>query len=107
MVEGSAALLDRVYAALAHPVRRDILAVLSHAPARVTDVAQPFAISLAAVSKHIHVLEEADLVSRRVVGRDHFLTALPHGLDDAHRWILTYRSFWESRLEAGATDATG
>ena len=100
MVEGSVAELDRVYAALAHPVRRDLLDRLVLAPTRVTRLAEPYAISLAAVSKHIHLLEEADLVRRTVSGREHVLSATPHGLDAALDWIATARWFWQSRLDA-------
>ena len=100
MVERSGAALDRAYTALSHPVRRDILDRLTLGSARVTDLAEPYAISLAAVSKHVRQLEDAGLVYRRIAGRDHVLTARPAGLDGAHRWIATYRSFWETRLEA-------
>ena len=100
MVEGSAAELDRVYAALAHPVRRDLLDRLALAPGRVTQLAKPYAISLAAVSKHIHLLEEAELVRRTISGREHVLSATPHGLDAALDWIATARSFWHGRLDA-------
>ena len=100
MVEGSVAELDRVYAALAHPVRRDLLDRLTIAPTRVTQLAQPYAISLAAVSKHIRLLEDAALVRRTIQGREHVLSATPHGLDAALDWIATAHSFWQSRLEA-------
>lgn len=92
--------LDRVYAALAHPVRRDLLDRLAPAPTRVTQLAEPYAISLAAVSKHIQLLEEAGLVRRTIRGREHVLSATPHGLDAALDWIATARSFWQSRLDA-------
>lgn len=92
--------LDRVYAALAHPVRRDLLGRLVLTPTRVTQLAEPYAISLAAVSKHIHLLEEAELVRRTINGREHVLSASPHGLDAALDWITTARSFWQSRLDA-------
>ena len=100
MVEGSQETLDVAYAALSHPTRRDLLAQLAQTPARVTELASPYAMSLAAVSKHIHVLEEAHLVERTVRGRDHVITAVPRGLDAAGEWIAAYRSFWESRLDA-------
>ena len=100
MVEGSAPHLDAVYAALSHAVRRDILDRLTLGSARVTDLAEPYAISLAAVSKHLRQLEDAELVSRRIVGRDHVLAVRPSGLDGAHEWIAAHRAFWESRLDA-------
>ena len=67
---------------------------------RVTELAEPFDISLAGASKHIRVLEDAGLIRRTVVGREHFLSldALP--LKPAAEWIDGYRAFWEGRLDA-------
>jgi DNA-binding transcriptional ArsR family regulator len=98
MVEHSE--LSDTYAALASDVRRRIVASLLEGEARVTDVAGQFEISLAAVSKHIGVLERAGLVRRRVEGRSHWLTADPAPLADAERWIARSRAFWEGRLDA-------
>jgi len=69
-----AARLDAVFAALADPTRRAIIERLSRSAARVTDVAEPFPMSLNAVSKHIRVLEASGVVERRRKGRDHILT---------------------------------
>ena len=91
--------LDRTLLALADPTRRAILQRLSAGEARVTDVAQPFKMSLNAVSKHILVLERAKLVKRRKVGRDHFLSYTPEPLDAAAEWIEHTRNFWASRLD--------
>lgn len=92
--------LDRTLVALADPTRRAILEHLSTGEARVTDVAAPFPISLNAVSKHIRVLEHADLVRRRRRGREHFLTINPEPLDEAAAWIRAKSAFWTSRLAA-------
>lgn len=92
--------LDRTYGALAHPTRREILASLRTGPMRVTDAAAPFDVSLAAVSKHIAVLESAGVVARSVEGRDHLLSLEPVNLLEAGRWIDGYREFWEGRLDA-------
>lgn len=92
--------LDLTYAALSDPTRREILRRLRTAEARVTDIARPLPLSLAAVSKHINVLERAGLVRREIRGRDHFLSADPERLTEAERWITDYRSFWESRADA-------
>jgi DNA-binding transcriptional ArsR family regulator len=100
MVERHADLLDHTYGALAHPIRREMLALLKSAPRRVTHLAEPFEVSLAAASKHIGVLESAGLVSRSIHGRDHLLTLEPRPLIDARDWIETYRAYWESRLDA-------
>jgi DNA-binding transcriptional ArsR family regulator len=91
--------LDSTYAALAHPVRRELVSRMAPAPARVTDLAVSFPISLVAVSKHIRVLEAAGLVSRQVRGREHFLTLEPAPLASAEAWLSGYRRFWEERLD--------
>ncbi len=91
--------LDRTLAALADPTRRAILQRLSSGKARVTEVAEPFGISLNAVSKHILVLERAKLVKRKKVGREHFLSYRPEPLDAAAKWIAEMRNFWSSRLD--------
>jgi DNA-binding transcriptional ArsR family regulator len=77
-----------------------MLEMLRSEPLRVTELAQPFAVSLAAVSKHIAVLESARLVARSVVGRDHVLSLEPVPLVEARIWIDAYRDFWEERLGA-------
>ena len=92
--------LDSTYAALAHPTRRELLDILRTGPMRVTDLADPFAVSLAAVSKHVGVLEGAGLVRRTVTGREHMLALEAGPLLDARIWIDTYRGFWEGRLDA-------
>ena len=84
--------------ALADPTRRAILRRVSEGEARVTELAKPFDMSLAAVSKHIQVLERARLVSRRRVGREHYLIFNPVSLDAASVWIETQRALWKSRL---------
>ena len=99
----AAAQLDNTLIALADPTRRAILARLSRGEARVTDLAAPFDISLNSVSKHIRMLERADLVRRRRAGREHLLTLNPQPLDAAQAWIETQRALWTQRL--GALDA--
>jgi DNA-binding transcriptional ArsR family regulator len=100
MVEYRSELLDRTYGALSHSVRREILGELRSGPATVSDLAEPFDMSLAAVSKHLGVLEEAGLVSRTQAGRTRIVTLEPRPLVDAREWIDTYRTFWEERLDA-------
>jgi DNA-binding transcriptional ArsR family regulator len=92
--------LDQTYGALAHPVRRRLLDILRRGQARVTELAVPFDVSLAATSKHLQVLERAGLVSREITGRDHLITLEPRPLLDAREWIDVYRPFWESRIDA-------
>ena len=91
-------MLDATLTALADPTRRAILARLAAGEARVTEVAQPFAMSLNSVSKHIRMLEKGGLVRRRIAGRDHYLTLNPQGLDEAAQWIEEQRALWQWRL---------
>ena len=95
--------LDATFAALADPTRRAILARLAGGEASVTELAEPFRISQAAVSKHLTVLEQAGLVSRSrdAQRRPRRLAARP--LAEANEWLETYRKFWEgsfNRLDA-------
>jgi DNA-binding transcriptional ArsR family regulator len=99
VVEYSSPKLDAVYGAIAHPVRRRVLDQLRPRGATVTELAAAHPISLAAVSKHIRVLEDAGLVRRTVVGREHRLTLEPAPLGTAASWLGTYRTFWEERLD--------
>ena len=92
--------LDHTMTALADPTRRAILSALQNGEARVTDLAAPFDMSLNSVSKHIKLLERADLVRRRRVGREHFLAFNPGSLDEAATWIEEKRAFWTNRLDA-------
>ena len=92
--------LDAVFAALADPTRRAIIERLSHGEARVTEVAEPFHMSLNAVSKHIRVLEASGVVERQKKGRDHILSINTHSLDAVDGWIGRTRSYWEKRLDA-------
>lgn len=91
--------LDRVLTALADPTRRALLAALAGGPARVTDLAAPFPMSLAAVSKHLKVLEGADLVHRNRHGREHVLELNAAPLREVVRWIHPYERFWVERLD--------
>lgn len=92
--------LDTTFAALSDPTRRDILARLALSASTVSEIAAPYDISLNAVSKHLMVLENAGLVSRRVEGRVHHLQLNPRPLRTAAEWLEIYRAFWEERLDA-------
>jgi DNA-binding transcriptional ArsR family regulator len=94
--------LDSVYGALAHRVRRELVGQLSSSAgdgAKVTDLAGRFEISLAAVSKHIRVLEDAGLVKRSIRGREHHLSLDGDPLGMASLWLEPYRRFWNDRLD--------
>jgi DNA-binding transcriptional ArsR family regulator len=98
MVEYQRNELDAVYGALSHPVRRSLLEHLMPRGAKVTELAAPYPMSLAAVSKHIRVLESAGLVRRAIIGREHQLVLEPSPLMSASTWLDSYRRFWEDRL---------
>lgn len=99
MVEYGSKDLDRTFGALADPTRRRILAQLARGEECVTDLARPHAISLAAVSKHVIVLEKAGLVRRRRQGRVHSLTLEAKPMHEAQAWLDRYRKFWEANLD--------
>jgi DNA-binding transcriptional ArsR family regulator len=99
MVEYRSRLLDRRFGALADPTRRRILAQLAKGDECVTALARPHAISLAAVSKHLIVLEKAGLVQRRRKGRVHSLALEAKPMQEAQAWIDRYRKFWEGNLD--------
>ena len=90
--------LDDVMTALADPTRRAILSRLAAGEARVTSLAAPFSISLNSVSKHIRILERADLVRRRRQGREHLLALNRDPLDAAQAWLDEQRALWAGRL---------
>jgi DNA-binding transcriptional ArsR family regulator len=92
--------MDHTMAALAHPTRRAILDRLMRGEARVTDLAEPFKISLNAVSRHIRVLEHARLVRRRRVWREHWVSLDARPLDEVSAWLEKRRAYWTRQLEA-------
>lgn len=92
--------LDLVFRALGDPTRRALLARLADKPAMVTELAQPFAMSLPAVSRHIRVLEHAGLVARTVDGRVHHCSLSATPLKHVEKWLSQYRRFWEGTLDS-------
>jgi DNA-binding transcriptional ArsR family regulator len=92
--------LDQAFAALSDPTRRAIVSRLARRPARVTDVAGRFPMSLNAVSKHLKVLEGAGLIKRRREGREHHLELRSAPLREIARWTLRYERFWNEKLDA-------
>lgn len=100
MVEQTATELDLTFSALAHPTRRDLLRRLASGEATVTELAAPYEISLAAVSKHLQVLEGAGLLRRRVEGREHRLSLEAAPMRQAAVWLARYQRFWEDSLDA-------
>ena len=95
--------LDATFAALADPTRRAILARLSQGEASVSELAQPFAMSQPAISKHLKVLEQAGLISRGRDAQKRPCRVEAKPLAEASEWLENYRQFWEgnfSRLDA-------
>ena len=98
MVEHHAPRLDSVFHALGDATRRRMLRELAAGERTVGQLAEPFAISLAAASKHIKALEKAGLIRREVRGRTHFCRLDPGPLATAHQWLSVYERFWTDRL---------
>jgi DNA-binding transcriptional ArsR family regulator len=99
MVEGSAE-MDTVFHALAHGARREMVGRLADRELTVGELAEPLAMSLAAASKHIKVLERAGLVQRTVDGRRHVCRLDPSPLASASSWLRFYERHWSERLDA-------
>ena len=91
--------LDRVFQALADPTRRALVERLVHAPASVSNLAEPLPMSLPAVVQHLGVLESAGMVSSEKVGRVRTCRIEPDALRAAEGWIGSQRTTWESRLD--------
>ena len=99
MVDNYSAELDAVFHALSDPTRRAMLARLSREPHKVGELAAPFAITLAAASKHIKVLERAGLVQRNVQGRTHTCRLDARPMHNGFEWMRHYERFWNQRLD--------
>lgn len=99
MVEYANDGLDAVFHALADPTRRAILRALAPGEQTIGDLAAPFAMTFAAASKHVKVLESAGLVERRVLGRSHFCRLQAAPLAAADSWLRFYERYWETRLD--------
>jgi DNA-binding transcriptional ArsR family regulator len=100
MVELEAPQLDMVFHALGDTTRRQMLRELAGGERTVGQLAEPFAISFQAASKHIKALEKAGLVRREVRGRTHLCRLDPGPLASAHQWLSLYERFWTDRLGA-------
>jgi DNA-binding transcriptional ArsR family regulator len=92
--------LDHVFAALADPTRREILRMLLEDDMAVTDVAEPFAMSLAAISKHLAILAAAGLISQDKRGRVKWCKLEPDALRDASVWMQSFGQFEAINLDA-------
>lgn len=100
MVKYSEDQLNATFGALSDPTRRAILSRLAKGEAQVTELAAPFGMSLPAVSKHLKVLEKANLVVRHKDGRVHRFVVNPKPVRSAISWVEQYQQFWEQQLDA-------
>ena len=91
--------LDRTLSALADPTRRAVLEHLAGGGATITELAEPFGISLTGMKKHVQVLEDAGLVITEKVGRTRQCRLGQQRLDDVQAWLETYRRMLDARLD--------
>jgi DNA-binding transcriptional ArsR family regulator len=91
--------IDRTFSALADPTRRSILERLGRGDATITELAEPFGISLTGLKKHVRVLENAELVATEKVGRARRCSLGPRRLEDVQEWMETYRRMLDERLD--------
>lgn len=99
MAIGSASQLDRTFRALADPTRRAMLALVAkRGECAAGELGAPFDIAQPTASKHLRVLEEAGLLTRRVAGRVHRFRLETAPLDNAERWLSRHRTFWQKTL---------
>ena len=91
--------LDKIFHALSDRTRRELLSKLSERDWTISELAKPFNMTLAAVSKHIRVLEDAGFVKREIDGRVHHCTADLEPLRDASKFIEKYKKYWEGQFD--------
>lgn len=99
MVKCSSEELDAVFSALSDPTRRDILKRGRSKQMTITEVAKPYGMSLAAISKHIRVLEKARFVTKTRVGKQYWVTIAPFAFEDAAGYLKEYEKVWNDRLD--------
>lgn len=92
--------LDSIFGSLADPTRRDILRRVARSELTVSEISAPYDMSLAAVSKHLKILEKAKLIIKRRHGKQQMVQAAPKTLHDAEKYLEQYRQMWEGRLDA-------
>ena len=92
--------LNNIFASLADPTRRDILKRVARAELSVTEIAEPYHISLAAISKHLKILEKAKLIFKRREGKQQLVLAAPSTVKEATAYLESYQKMWEHRLDS-------
>ena len=91
--------IDRTFSALADPTRRQLLERLGRGDASISELAEPYGISLTGMKKHVRVLEEAGLVTTEKVGRVRRCRLGPRRLEDVEAWVGAYRRMLDERLD--------
>ena len=100
MVKHYSEQLDRTFFALSDPTRRAIIGNLAaKGQCSVLELAEPFSLSLPAISKHLKLLESANLISRKREGRVHYLTLCASPMSEANNWLEAYSQFWQDNLD--------
>ena len=92
--------IDDVFFALSHPVRRAVLERLAQEDLSVSDVSEPFDESPSQMTKHLHILERAGMLSRQKMGRVHKLHMEPEPMKEIMDWVARYQKCWDNRLDA-------
>jgi DNA-binding transcriptional ArsR family regulator len=92
--------LDSVFSSLADPTRRDILRRLTREELSIGQIAKPYDLTFAAVSKHLKVLEKAKLIIKRRKGKEQMVHVAPWALKDAADYLENYRQLWEGRFDS-------
>ncbi len=100
MVKSESSQLDRTFSALGDPTRRAIISRLARGEATVTELSEPFDMSLPAISRHLRVLEDAGLIARRREGRLHHIMLKTAALLQAVEWLTLYENFWKDSFDA-------
>ncbi len=90
--------LDMIFSSLADPTRRDIIARVARAELSVGELVEKYDMSFAAISKHLKVLERANLITKRKEGKKQMVTLAPHALRSADEYLEQYKQMWEQKF---------
>ncbi len=92
--------LDDIFSSLSHHIRRDILARAAKKELSINEVAKPYKVSLAAISKHLKILEKAKLIIKRRSGKQLFVSTTPTAIADASKYLKHYEKLWNDRFDS-------
>jgi DNA-binding transcriptional ArsR family regulator len=92
--------LDNIFSSLADPTRRDILSRVAQCELTVGEIAQPYSLSLAAISKHLKILEKAKLIIKRREGKQQVVQLSPYAFQSAAEYLEWYQRLWEQRMDS-------